>query len=1167
MQKTHSFGYLVRRLRLALDLTQAALAQQVGCATITIRKIEADERRPSRQMAMLLADSLGLAGEEREEFVAAGLGEGLVDRLTLPREPAEPEVEESRPAWLEKAVHVTRGQAELGFVGREQELAQMGEHLRAALAGDGRVIFVSGEAGQGKTALMAEFARRAQKVSSELIVAQGYGAATAGMGHAYLPFRDILVSLSGDLEARWQAGLVSAEQADRLWRFAPMVAQTIVRHGPQLLDALVPAQSLQRVAVSDEALGPDEPPAQRDYGEREGQQSQLFEQLTAVLQKLARERPLLLLLDDLQWIDAASASLLFHVGRRLAGSRILIAGAYRPSQVASESGGRSMQTLQEAILEFSRLFGDNHVDLQKLDTPTARQLTGALLDREPNKLEESFRVKLFWQTRGNPLFVSELLREMRARGHLVKDGNGYWVEGNRIDWDTLPSRVTAVIEQRLARLGKEERWVLDIASVEGERFTVAIVAQLTGYDEVALLRLLGAMEEQHGLVEELGELHVGTLRLSRFQFSHVLFQHYLYEALGRAQRRRLHGDIGDRLATLHEADTDTILPELAHHFEAAGREKEAIAFLIRAGDKARTVYATEEARNHFERAIALCRKTDDREKLARTLIKLGLTHQTAFDYERAQEAFDEAFLEWSRAMPATPVAGDDGVSALLQATRPLRMVWQEPSSLDPTMGGYNLTAPLAAQIFSGLVAFGPESEIVPDVAHSWEISDGGRRYLFHLRDDVLWSDGAPVTAHDFEFTYRRALDPATGAHIAGMLLAAVKGAADYHPEHDGNAGTPGVRALDDHMLEIELQEPTSYFIYNLAYYVLLPTPRHVVEVHGASWANSEHIVTNGPFRLVAWEPGKSIHLQRNAHYHGIFEGNVERVYLVLEEDPKTHAALYAADQLDIVSNWFTSYPQLSHLQQRYRAEYVRRRRFSTLFYYLDTTQPPFDDRRMRRALALALDREALAEVYLRGYVEKALGGFVPPDMPGHVADCGVRFDPQRARQLWQEASNENGYEVSRIMVHTSAFAEDLVAFLKDGWSRVLDVEVEARVIRVGEESQAQESDPAPVVFMGGWWADYPDPDNFLRVCVDPSEDWWYDARYADLLQRAARITDQAERLSLYREAELILAREAPLLPLAYSPLHLMIKPRVKRYPTSAVKSPGFWKDVVVEIGD
>ena len=1141
--KTFSFGYWVRRQRLALDLTQAALAQQVGCAPITIRKIEADERRPSRQMAERIAQCLAISDDEHETFVAAALGEQAVDALPLAQAPVVQRAPATGPGWM--PAKGAEG-AESGFVGRERELALLEGQLARVLEGEGRVVFVAGEAGQGKTALLAEFVRRAQEAEPALVAAQGYCAATAGTGQPYLPFRDILVSLSGDLEARWQAGLLDAEQAERLWRFAPLVAQTVAREGPQLVDVLAPAQSVWRWGEAPDA----EQATAREAGE--AQQGQIFEALTAVLQALAREQPLLLVLDDLQWVDAASAGLLFHLQRRLAGSRVLIAGAYRPSQALAGEGAAS-QTLQEAILESARLFGENQIDLQRLEPETARRLSDALLDREPNTLDEAFRVKLFWQTRGNPLFVIELLREMRAEGHLLQNDEGRWVQGGTLDWERLPGRVSAVVAQRLARLDDDERWALEIGSVEGERFTAAVVAALAGIPEAQLLRLLSRLQARHGLVEELGELQLGARRLARFQFSHALFQHYVYEALGQAQRRQMHAEIAEQLEQLHEGNVEQALPQLAHHFDAAGRVEEAVSYLIRAGDRARVVYALEEAAAYYRRAVAHLRDKGDGQRLAHTLMKLGQTQQIAFDYERGQEALDEAFVLWGRATG----------SALPEAGQTLRLLWQEPASLDPTMGGYNLTAPVANQLFSGLVAFGPESEIVPDVAQSWEVTDGGRRIVFQLRDDVLWSDGAPVTAFDFEFTYRRALSPQTEAPIAGQLLYAVKGAQAYREGMNQDPATVGVRALDAHTLLFELREATSYFVHNLAYYVLLPVPQHVVEGHGRKWVRSETIVTNGPFRLAAWEANRFILLQRNETYHGSFSGNLAQVHLTLEYAPEAQGALYEENRLDVASSWFGALNEIDRLRRQFTDEYVQRPGFITHYYYLDPMQPPFRDRRVRQALAMAVNREQLATLYGSGSIVAATGGFVPPGMPGHLAGCALPFDPRRARELLGEAGFEGGRDFPELTVATTEKAVPRATLLKKIWLDHLDIKANLTVIDL-ELGSVERAAHEPIVTMGGWIADYPDPDNFLRVDVQFDVPQWQDEEYLTLLERASRIADQEERLALYQAAERILAREAALVPLAYLPQQFMLKPWVKRYPTSAVKNPGFWKDVVVE---
>jgi predicted ATPase len=175
-----------------------------------------------------------------------------------------------------------------------------------------------------------------------------------------------------------------------------------------------------------------------------------------VLGALAQQRPLILVLDDLQWVDTGSASLLFHLGRRIAGSRILIVGAFRPSEVDEGRAGER-HPIEPVLHEFKRIFGAFEVDKGKTES---RQFIDAFLDTEPNQLGTKFRDTLYKQTRGHPLFTIELFRDMQDTGVLVKDKKDRWVEGPDLNWDVLPARVDAVIEERVSRLGDELKEVL-----------------------------------------------------------------------------------------------------------------------------------------------------------------------------------------------------------------------------------------------------------------------------------------------------------------------------------------------------------------------------------------------------------------------------------------------------------------------------------------------------------------------------------------------------------------------------------------------------------------------------------------------------------------------------------------------------------------------------------
>jgi oligopeptide transport system substrate-binding protein len=204
------------------------------------------------------------------------------------------------------------------------------------------------------------------------------------------------------------------------------------------------------------------------------------------------------------------------------------------------------------------------------------------------------------------------------------------------------------------------------------------------------------------------------------------------------------------------------------------------------------------------------------------------------------------------------------------------------------------------QLYSGLVEGSAATEVMPDVARSWEISAGGRIYVFHLRDDVHWSDGAPVTARDFEYAWKRTLNPASGSPNASLLYD-IKGARAFHQGETPDPGSVGVRAPDDLTLVIEMEGPTGYFLSLLACTATYPVPRHMLEAHGEAWTERSNIVTNGAFRLETWERGKSMTLARYPEYHGNFTGNLQRVELSLRQDISSeHLEMCEAGSLDVL---------------------------------------------------------------------------------------------------------------------------------------------------------------------------------------------------------------------------------------------------------------------------
>jgi ABC-type oligopeptide transport system substrate-binding subunit len=1011
---------------------------------------------------------------------------------------------------------------------------------------------------------MAEFARRAQVAHAELMVASGNCSAYSGVGDPYLPFRDVMGMLTGDVERAWAAGAITREHACRLWSLTPHTAQTLADEGPDLIDVFVSGSGLVRRATAGAPGGANWLPRLQDLMERERagrgdlEQPQLFEQYTQVLRALAARGPLLLTLDDLQWADTASINLLFHLGRRLGGSRILILAAYRPSEVAlgrssGDRGEERQHPLEPVITELKRLFGDIQLDMGRPALAEDREFVDAFLDTQPNRLGEEFRQALFRRTRGHPLFTVELLRDMQERGDLIQDEAGRWAEGPALAWGALPARVEAVIEGRIGRLRGELREILTVASVEGEDFTAQVVARVQKADERGLVhRLSRELVKRHRLVGERGSRQVGARRLHLYRFRHSLFQQHLYNGLGEMERELLHGEIGAALEALYGEGCQEMAAQLAWHFAQAGESEKAIEYLLQAGDQARELYAYQEAIHHYQRALAFLKERDEHERAARTLMKLGLTYHIVLDFRRARQAYQEGFTLWQRAGEMEPAA------PLPPPPHAFRVSWDDPLTLDPSMADDGSSSGVIEQLFSGLVELSPEMDVVPDVARSWEVLEDGRKYVFHLRDDVRWSDGTPVTAGDFEYAWKRVLDPATGSPNANLLYD-VKGARAFHRGEAGRVDV-GVRALDEVTLVVELEEPTGYFLHLLACcHATYPVPRHVVEAHGGGWAEVGNIVTNGPFRLEACQPGKSIVLLRNREYHGRFAGNVERVELCLTLDRSALIEMYDADGLDALGLLLPE--EIDRARRLYAGEYITVPFPWTHSVEFDVSRPPFDDPRVRRAFVLAADRETLADVVLRGYFSPATGGFVPPGMPGHSAGIGLPYDPDQARQLLAEA----GYlkESSRdfpVVDLLATLRESVCAYLQAQWRENLGVEIKLEMVEWSVFYDRLDKEP-PHVFIGGWIADYPDPDNFLRVAT--SKHLWRNEAYESLVEEARQVTDHGERMKLYGQADRILVEEAPLMPISYMRLHLLVKPWVRKYPTPAFGGP-FWKNVIIE---
>ncbi|MGD9002245.1 MAG: peptide ABC transporter substrate-binding protein, partial [Anaerolineae bacterium] len=517
------------------------------------------------------------------------------------------------------------------------------------------------------------------------------------------------------------------------------------------------------------------------------------------------------------------------------------------------------------------------------------------------------------------------------------------------------------------------------------------------------------------------------------------------------------------------------------------------------------------------------------------------------------------FVLWQRAGQIEPAAPPP------PAPHALRLPVFEPVTLDPGLASDIPSAVAIDQLFSGLVELSPELDVLPDVARSWEMVEGGSQYVFHLRDDVRWSDGAPVTAADFEYAWKRVLDPATQSPNASLLYD-VRGGRAYHRGQVDDPDRVGVRAVDDITLVVELEGPTGYFLHLLAYNVAYPVPRHVLQARGAAWAQLPGIVTNGPFTLALWDCGESMVLERNPAYHGRFTGNLRRVEFSFS--PRRSGRLlemYDDNQVDVCFFELLGQAEWDLARQRHAEEYVSAPLLNTLYIGFDVNRPPFDDPRVRRAFALATDRQTLADVAMRGYVFPATGGLVPPGMPGHSPGIALPYDPEGARHLLTEA----GYPAGRgFPVLDALVAADrplpvaVVQYLPAQWLEDVGVEITWSQVDWGKFLDRLDRE-TPDMWIIRWLADYPDPDSFLRASRWRVQTKWQNEAFGALVEGARRAMEQEKRMRMYQEADRILVEESPIVPLFYARRHVLVKPWVRKFPASAPKW-WFWKDVVIE---
>jgi len=576
---------------------------------------------------------------------------------------------------------------------------------------------------------------------------------------------------------------------------------------------------------------------------------------------------------------------------------------------------------------------------------------------------------------------------------------------------------------------------------------------------------------------------------------------------------------------------------------------------LRAGDQARLLYADEQAKIAYRRALDLARLLQDDEQAALIHMRLGLTHHNALDYEQAQSAYSQGFRLWNRAC-----SGQEDRPP--PTDRCLRMIWGLAArNEEPTFDFID-------DLFSGLVEETPNLAITPDVAYQWDILNHGRTYVFHLRKDVFWSDGEPVTADDFAFAWQHNRIP---NQVAGEPLYDIKGGRVIDYGITADLQQVDVAVPDPYTLVVTLPQPAAYFLHLLSHPLAAPKPRHVVARHGDTWATAANIVCNGPFLLEHWDAdGDKMHFVRNRNYHGPSRGNVTHVEALYFRKPigwERQLALYEQDLVNIllILNWDRQ--GFSLARRRHRSEYNQNSAFTTFIYCYDTTRPPFDDIRVRQAFAMTINRAQNLARFGTEISQPTFGGFIPPEMPAHSSDIALPYDPDRARQLLAEAGyrHGDGFPEVELAQFYSPSSDASCRYSIEQWNRELGIPMTYQVLEWTAYWRHLSRGTPHIMGISGVGT-YGDPDAFMRQSFRTVQKLtgWHHPGYEQLVAQGGSSPNQDERLRFYQQADALLIQEAPLIPMSYHDTAYLAKPWVKRMPHSSTAAAGFWKDIVLD---
>jgi oligopeptide transport system substrate-binding protein len=460
-------------------------------------------------------------------------------------------------------------------------------------------------------------------------------------------------------------------------------------------------------------------------------------------------------------------------------------------------------------------------------------------------------------------------------------------------------------------------------------------------------------------------------------------------------------------------------------------------------------------------------------------------------------------------------------------------------TLDPAAGPATNGYVAVMMMYSGLVRAAKNLSVLPDQATSWDISADNKVYTFHLRHDITFSDGTPVTAQTYVYTWTRALLPAVNSPIATFFEGNIVGASDVN---SGKTKTlAGVRALDDYTLQVTLTQPTPYFLEELINPLFFPLNQKVIDKYGQKkWMlqAAGNPVGTGPFMLKSWTHNVRVVLVPNPHYYGP-KTKLTEVDMPLVSDPSTAYKSYRAGQYDFI--WDMT-PEDQQTAESTRG-FIRNPLLQTDLLFFLTTKPPFDNVAVRQAFAYATDKSTLAQAIFKGAVTPA-PTIIPPGMPGYQPDYpGLQHDAARAKQLFQSVyPNAASAPTITFTYPTSQVPTQEAAALQQMWQNALGIQVKLQGMELSSYVNLLIKHQIQLGFMS-WTADFPDPYDWMTLILHSgsasNNGNWSNPTFDQLVTKADTLKGDA-RIALYNQAEQIAITQVALLPLDHGTMTAII---------------------------